>query len=196
MIAFSGSGSPGQSCCCSGCCSYRALPGPGKSTFKGNWVLLGWQTLLIFPSAQIVMGTFTKVLLSLLFLLSSGVMESAAPLSIFFLSTRKNYCAHKTVLSRPWNSTGWLKKKEYVQVRKGWLQAGNQSFLLNYSLLMRGAILVNPGVIPLEFSDLYLQIQTSRKTYQNHGEINLLNYATAETGESHEFPGFTLKNSI
>lgn len=76
------------------------------------------------------------------------------------------------------------------------LQAGNQPFFLNYSLLMRGTILVNPGVIPLGFSDLYLQIQTSRKTYQNHSEINLLNYSTAETEESHEFPEFTLKNSI
>lgn len=53
-----------------------------------------------------------------------------------------------------------------MQVRNGWLQVGNQPCFLNYSLLMEGAILVNPGVLPRGFSDLNLQIQTSRKTYK------------------------------
>lgn len=76
-------------------------------------------------------------------------------------------------------------KKGYVQVRNRWLQAGNQPFFLNYSLLMRGAILVNPGAVPLGINDLALQTQTSRKTYQNRSEINILNYSTVETGKSH-----------
>lgn len=115
MVGFSGSGCPGQA---------AAALSPAKL----NPLLKDLSAAPIFPSSE---GTFTKVLLALLVLLSSGVMESTVLLSILLLSTCKNYCAYKIVLSRPWNITGWFeKKKEYVQVRDGWLQAGNQSFFL------------------------------------------------------------------
>lgn len=52
---------------------------------------------------------------------------------------------------------------------------------------------VNPGVTPLGFSNLYLQTQTSRKTYQIHSEINVSNYSTVDMGKSHQFSGFTPK---